>query len=151
MVFRNERSYKAWCSWQKTRVTHHASDSQEHAYMKLLTNDASDFVINQLELANKVDYQWQTNGNESNVHTSEGIITVTHQKCSCTFYQSMGLPCRHIFSLRVKDGISLYDAQICDARWTELYYRSKKKSVDQAATDDGEIGIDVLSEKTRKK
>lgn len=41
----------------------------------------------------------------------------------------MRLPCRHIFRLRKNSGVSLYDQNLCDERWTNTYYRSKHKSL----------------------
>ena len=50
----------------------------------------------------------------------------------------MKLPCRHIFALRRKNGVSLYDKNICAVRWTNSYYRSTHKSLKNLnrATDD---------------
>ena len=43
------------------------------------------------------------------------------------FRKSMLLPCRHMFALRSKLGQPLYQADICDKRWTTAYYRSTQR------------------------
>ena len=39
----------------------------------------------------------------------------------------MKLPCRHMFALRKWLGILLFDASICDKRWTSEHYRSTQR------------------------
>ena len=82
--------------------------------------------LNQIEIWNKVMYQW-VNGNAGTftLQSSQGVIEVCHTRCSCLFYKSMCLPCRHIFSLHKKDGVSLFERSLCDTRWTTAYFRSK--------------------------
>ena len=65
--------------------------------------------------------------NDYVVETSEGERTVTITKCACSFFTSICLPCRHIFTLWAKLGKSLYDPTICDQRWTSTYYKSTQR------------------------
>jgi len=51
----------------------------------------------------------------------------TENNCSCLFYNSMRLPCRHIFNLRKKQSLSLYDNSLCDERWTRNYYYQNQR------------------------
>lgn len=48
--------------------------------------------------------------------------TSTDQSCSCAFFRSMKLPCKHIFKKREQKNLSLFDPTICDNRWTRNYY-----------------------------
>lgn len=39
----------------------------------------------------------------------------------------MRLPCRHIFNLRKKQSLSLYDNSLCDERWTRNFYYQNQR------------------------
>ena len=137
-VLRNERSYKAVVSYQKVRVVAHALNSPQAAYTTLLTSYASSFVLHQIELSENGTYEFhQHAGNNTTyyVQTSEGRMEVSFLKCSCCFFSSMRLPCRHLFQLRANSGVSLYDRNLCDERWTNDYYRSKHKYLKDKSTD----------------
>jgi len=112
--------------FQKVKVQPFKQGSSENEYTKLLTSYASGLVIKQLEAAKKVK-NIKTENDRYVVETSEGERTVGITKCSCTFFTSMCLPCRHIFALRTMLGKPLYDPTICDQRWTSTYYRSTQR------------------------
>ena len=65
----------------------------------------------------------------------------------------MRLPCRHVFSLRAKDGISLYDSSLCDPRWTASYYRSTQtfSQTEPEILEENIVSVDVLPGKPTKK
>ena len=125
-ALRTERDHKAALMFQKVKVYPFAADTSEGKYSKLLTSYASPLVVNQLKLAGKVKQINEVNG-EYFVDTSEGKKTVTSNDCTCMFRKSMLLPCRHIFAFRGKFGHDLYDPNLCDERWTTLYYRSTQR------------------------
>lgn len=56
----------------------------------------------------------------ANNTTSLGNTTIS--SCSCSFFLSMRLPCRHIFHKRREENVSLYCKELCDIRWTRNYY-----------------------------
>ena len=96
-----------------------------------LTISTPNFVLKQLTLAEKDVYEFiPIVGYAGIFHalTSQGRIEVSHFRCSWCFFQSMNLPCRHIFHLCQSTGVSLYDNNICDSRWTNSYYRSTHKT-----------------------
>ena len=120
-VLRNERCYKAVVSYKNVRVVPHGPDSPQAAYTTLLTSYASSFVLQHIELSETVTYEYQQQDGTNaiySVQTSEGTIEVSVSKYSCCFSLSMKLPCRHIFQLQAKCGISLYDADLYAKRWT---------------------------------
>ena len=108
---------------QKVKVNRFSSESPEYLYSNYLTSYASQFVLNQLSLMLKVNPVDQDNG-EYTIETSKGYRTVTSNNCECIFYKSMLLPCRHIFALRKKLDLPLYDPSPCNKRWTFAYYQS---------------------------
>ena len=122
-ALRTERDHKAALIFQKVKVSPYRDDSPQCMYSRLLTSYAATFVHKQLELASKVSSFSDQNGSYV-VNTSEGQKKVTESSCECMFFSSMLLPCRHIFALRSKLALSLYDPDLCNVRWTTSYYRS---------------------------
>ena len=122
-ALRTERDHKAALLFQKVRVSPFRDDSPQNMYSRLLTSYAASFLHKQLELASKVSAITDQSGVYV-VNTCEGQKIVSPSSCQCIFYKSMLLPCRHIFALRSKLGLSLYDEDLCHSRWTTVYYRS---------------------------
>ena len=159
-VMRNERGYRAVYNTQKKKVQIYPPKSPEAAYTKLLTAYATGYVLHQLKIANNFqeNYQWSNGASgEYNVQSSEGTLTVTTLKCSCCFFNSMTLPCRHIFSLRKKTGVSLFDRNLCANRWTNEYFEANSIAFNvgdrEEETDLGEndVNVDVLPATKRRK
>ena len=75
---------------------------------------------------------------------------MTEVKYGSVFQRSMQLPCRHIFALRQKLGMSLFDNQCCADRWTVSNYRANQRIFcDLAAAPSVEITSSSFS-KQRK-
>lgn len=123
---RTERDHKAALTFHKTKVFLFSENSDERRYCQLLTSYASSFVVKQLKLVDKVK-EIQRKDEKYVVETNDGIKTVSECSCECVFHKSMKLPCRHMFSLRKRLGIPLFDASICDKRWTSEYYHSTQR------------------------
>ena len=130
-ALRTERDHKAAVMFQKVKVQPFQEGAAEYDFVKHLTSYASSFVIKQIELASKVKQIRQTAGASDNdsytVKTSQGEVQVSELKCACIFFQSMLLPCRHIFALRKMLKKPLFDPALCDNRWTFAYYRSTQR------------------------
>lgn len=54
------------------------------------------------------------------------IITTNPNNCTCTFFCSMGLPCRHLFSFFSYNESDLFNNELCLTRWTRIYYGNNK-------------------------
>ena len=131
-VLRNERSYKAIVSYQKKPVIPYLPNSPEASFSDLLTGYAANYVLHQLNLVTETTYNFSRdalNRDSFFADASDGRIQVTSSSCSCCFFRSMRLPCRHIFHVRQKLGLSLYDKNLCDERWTNSYFRSNHKLI----------------------
>jgi len=118
-TLRTERDHKAALTFQKTKVFSYQKNSAEMQYSELLTSYASCFVVKQLKLVKDI----RREDDVYIVNTNDGDKVVTQDTCKCIFNQSMRLPCRHMFSLQKQLGVSLFDATICDKRWTVDYYQ----------------------------
>ena len=79
----------------------------EHEFRNLITPYALDKVKGQLKSSKKVTVK------DGGV---EGV-TVTQSTCSCLFYSSNQLPCRHILAVRKSTGLPLADLSIIHSRW----------------------------------
>ena len=123
---RTERDHKAALMFQKVKVRPFSKDTPEAKYCEVLTSYASDFVIKQLSLMEKVK-QIQEKDGVYTVETNSGLKTVSTKDCNCVFRQSMKLPCRHMLVLRKNLKEPLFDAECCDERWTSHYYRQTQR------------------------
>ena len=131
-VIRNQRNYNTVYQVQKRLVKPYEANSPESLYMTLLTSYAFSFVLNQLQLFSTTTYSFTRDVTQQGVylaHTSDGNIKASSLKCTCCFFQSMMLPCRHIFHVRTNLGLSLYDKSLCANRWTNAYSRAQLKLV----------------------
>ena len=98
----------------------------ESDYSLLLAPYSFSFILKQLSLASSVK-KITTSDDIHTIDTSEGPKTVSPLSCECIFFTSMKLPCRHIFALRQKLELPLFDPDICDKRWTSEYYRATQR------------------------
>jgi len=76
----------------------------------------------------------------------------TENNCSCLFYNSMRLPCCHIFNFRKKQSLCLYDNSLCDERWTRnFYYQNQRvfKNVEVINTDNDNTTMTTLYKKKK--
>jgi len=106
-------------------------------YYTLLTPYAFSFLKKRFEYEDK-----------SNIKITLQIIN--EYSCSCIFYNSMKLPCRHILKFRNLSLTPLFDADLCDKRWTrDYYYQNQRvfKNVEVAHCD----SIATVSTLHRKK
>ena len=125
-ALRTERDHKAALMFQKVKIHPFPASSPECGYSKLLTSYVLSFVLKQMKLAEKVK-EIKESGNHCIVPTSEGERTVSLSHCTCVFNTAMSLPCRHMFALRAMLGEPLFDENVCEKRWTLIYYRATQR------------------------
>ena len=82
------------------------------------------------------------------VQTSEGEKVVSLIDCECIFRKSMLLPCRHMIALRMKLGEPIFDASICEERWTAAYYRSTQRLSSNCSS---RASLSVIESSTEKR
>jgi len=124
---RQERDHQAAVSFQKVKVDRFPCNSAEHLYSLLLTPYASSYVTKQLQT--KVDQSKFTADHAGGYTFSahRGDLQVTSNSCTCIFWSSMSLPCRHIFGLRRLLNVQLYEESLCNQRWTREFYRQTQR------------------------
>lgn len=124
-TLRVERDHRAANSFQRKLVMSHPVTSVERQYSELLTSYASSFVLKQLKMSTNISRMKSSTQNGEYNFEKDEVLSVTAKKCSCCFFNSMLLPCRHIFALRRQLDINLFDGDLCAQRWKSLYYRKK--------------------------
>lgn len=120
---------------------HSTSSEGAVKYMKYLTPYAYQFISKQLNLMNKV--KLSNVNNDLLTSSSENNLEITSTSCTCCSWQSMRLPCRHIFALRVELGLDVYEESLCDKRWTMEYYRENQR-IFQEPNDPSTVNVEVL-------
>ena len=126
-VLRSERDHKAALFAQKVPVVfHNKVDPASMSYMQYLTPYAYKFVEKQIQLKEKVKLCLEEEDQFYSM-SSEGRIHVSTLTCECMSWQSMMLPCRHIFALRAEVGIDLFEVALCDKRWSAAYYKESQR------------------------
>ncbi len=93
-------------------------DYLSYSYNKLLTSFIFDKVECQFEDAAKVQF--------ISINSDEGIARGGHivmrRSCTCEFFSTMNLICKHIFKFLDIRELELYDPTLCSKRWTKKYY-----------------------------
>lgn len=98
----SERDHKAALTVQKVPVLFHGTTNKDSiCYMKYLTPYAYQYVQEQILLKDKLRPK-DACPETFLVSASEGEVTVIllHQACTCMYWLSLKLPCRHIFAAR---------------------------------------------------
>lgn len=76
----------------------------------------------QIELAKKVEF--------SLINRNEGIVEnknkdkVSSAGCTCMFFSSMNLPCRHILKFFMSNEVDSFVPEMCAMRWSKYYYQN---------------------------
>ncbi|XP_028330689.1 uncharacterized protein LOC114480607 [Gouania willdenowi] len=107
-VLETERNHRTLQIIQKSSAVQSSPDSPESLYLRLLTPYASRFVSTQLSSAS------------SPTTTVPDATTTT--SCTCGFWHSMSLPCKHILKKRSESGLPLYAEELVAQRWHKSYY-----------------------------
>ena len=91
---RNERDHATIMALVKKRVI--VSDNcDDEEYARVLTPYAFKLVCKQKEQRMKVKI-----AEDGTVNSSAGLLLVTAESCQCSFWNTMHLPCKHIFAVR---------------------------------------------------
>lgn len=94
--------------------------------MEHLTPYAFKFVEKQIQLKEKVEL-CENEDDQFYATSSEGRINVSCSTCQCTSWNSMKLPCRHIFAVREWLEVDLFETALCDQRWSSSYYKQSQR------------------------
>lgn len=118
-VMHSERDHKAALIVLKVPIAFHDTSS-----MKYLTPYSYRFIAKQISLIDKVKLK-DIDGEQSfHTSSSEGERCLS---CTCMFWQSIKLPCRHIFAARSKLDLNLFNEGLCDRQWSAEYFQHNQR------------------------
>ena len=89
-----------------------------------LTRYAADMLVEQLKLSKTVHYDMQVGkGSEHVVVSTIGTYEVDPENltCTCSFKQTLGLPCRHLFFARSYLQLTTFETTMVADRWLKSY------------------------------
>lgn len=91
------------------------------SYHQLVTPYIYTQIERQYKLCAEVPIELTATG--EGVFQSQSGYTVTTDCCSCSFFKTMILPCRHIFKLLKNEKLNMFKPTLCSNRWTKQYYQ----------------------------
>lgn len=115
-----ERDHRTICSIQREPIDVVNETETEFKFRNILTNFAYIALRDEKMKSGTVIYTGQTADGTLVLKSSE-MASVTHltmaNSCTCAFYKSMSLPCRHIFFFLEKKELDSYVPDVCNRRW----------------------------------
>ena len=146
-----ERKHRALSRAVKVPASHVLLNDDLKLYEKYLTPFAFNHVEKQFNKIPSVQFTTDSSTHFLVQHNDEHILAAI-DSCSCAFFESMKLPCKHIFAARRRSSLSMYSEDLCDVRWTNSHYRSKHYAFHGVTADStlvtsaGSIEANVLDE-----
>ena len=146
-----ERKHRALARAVKVPAPHVLLNDDLKLYEKYLTPFAFNHVEKQFNKISSVQFTTDSSTHFLVQH-HDGHILAAVDSCSCAFFESMKLPCKHIFAARRRSSLSMYSEDLCDVRWTNSHYRSKHYAFRGVTADStlitsaGSIDASVLDE-----
>jgi len=135
--FHVEQDHRTIALFQKVPSQPFPKGSHKYQYMQVVTPFALSHIVKQIDLASKVKLKSEENCGYICESTSKTQVVSTVNDCNCSFRKAMQLPCKHIFAIREKADLSLFEPGLCAERWTLLYYKSSQYVLhDQDACND---------------
>ena len=116
-----EQNQRALNTISKTPLTSYRTESHKQ-YGKLLTPFAYSHVKKELDKADQAEVLMLENG-RVRVKIGQAETELVGNSCTCMFFASMKLPCRHIVARKNHAGESLYDEALCADRWKIKHYK----------------------------
>lgn len=123
----SEYSHKAFLE-DFTSVT--VESSTEHPEVLAISSSCTEYatklMIEQLNVSSKIEYEVQPPTElEEDVEVIYGshhhLVHIKEATCSCAFYKTMGLPCRHIFVAKRKLNLPIFEESMVQKCWLASY------------------------------
>lgn len=120
LSIRQERDHKMSTDFLKVPAIKFPAGSAEEQFSEVLNPYPFRALLNQLNLSKD---------NKITVSTDDGFFYdcqgksygVSPDMCQCVWFKAMKLPCRHVFSVRRKLDMNLYDPALCHERWLKRH------------------------------
>jgi len=99
-------------------------------YAETLTSYAYGLVSKQFAASPKTSPQ-----EDGTFLSHEGLLTVSSDSCSCSFFRTTNLPCRHILRLHTDSHMAVFTDTLAPQRWRrDFWYTSVATSADAPAS-----------------
>lgn len=102
------------------------ADDPLRLYSNLLTTYAFNLVKKELEVFEYLNLQRLSSG-KFIIPSNQCTYTPDLKSSNCSNWIAVGLPCCHIFAVRHKCNVDLYDPKLCLPRWTREYYKAHQR------------------------
>ncbi|OXU16629.1 hypothetical protein TSAR_009246 [Trichomalopsis sarcophagae] len=98
------------------------------AYFNYLSNYAFRFIEDQIDRMKFVENIHFVNKQVALLKSNSGNTkyTVSPILCTCKVFLSMGLPCRHIFKVRLHLSMTLFDENLVNRRWSKEHLKQHR-------------------------
>lgn len=98
----------------------------ENATLKQYNDFLTPYIFKKVsyeyERMHKVNLRTVTEDSATMRYSDFQEVVIGMEHCSCSFFKTMQLPCRHIFKLREQKGLDLFLPNVCALRWSKRYY-----------------------------
>ena len=118
---REQRNHHYLMAITRKKTEFENLDKDLQLFCNYVTPYAFKFVREQLQYSSKVKVLKQQNGNEFSLSAANNIQEphkATPSCCDCSFFSSMGLPCKHILKVRSLLDIPAFCQSLVHERWT---------------------------------
>ena len=120
----SESSHVAFTEEFTSRCTQDTSISGVAEVQSICTQYAADLMVEQMKLALTIEYTVQILPDATAVISYKSrshSVSPKDGTCSCTFQQTLLMPCRHIFKYRDHCSISMFEPSLVASRWLKSY------------------------------
>ena len=126
-TLRTERRHRAMVALSKIPRNQLNLDGEAAKYAAFVTPYAYQKIQRNIKSMERVDLTATEDNYTAN--SSEGIIQVKTDSCSCSTWTSLHLPCKHVLAARQLEGIPIYDEDLVSQRWTRTTYRKTIENI----------------------
>lgn len=91
-------------------------------YNDLLTPFVFKKLEYQMELSALIKFSVATDDRATTAKTNGNGHSVTERHCTCLYFSSMEIPCRHLLQFLATKNLDLFQPGLCATRWTKAYY-----------------------------
>lgn len=113
----DERDYRKITNAEKNPAIIVNEQPFEHDYRKLLTHFAFTHMKPQINRIDAVQFSIVEDDRAFIFMDNQIFIEVTERNCTCEFFKTMRLPCKHIMALRSHNGHNQFEPALCHPRW----------------------------------
>lgn len=130
-----ERDYRTIVGLQRVPILAVNETNMEFKYRSILTSYAYNMFLSEIQNLDGIVDVGERNDHLvlKNRAESRNVAIANATDCSCRFFKSMVLPCRHIIYFRKKKNVDDFAANLCAKRWLKANLPAELIGETQAA------------------